>query len=250
MLSGPELSRAVRAAGVEAPPVWLDEVDSTNRVARELAERDAPAWTVVAAGHQTAGRGRLGRTWVDRPGDALMFSVIVRPPPSLTPDRAGLLTLAAGVAGAEACRAVSGRDVGCKWPNDLVDAVGKVGGVLAESRVDRGALAHAVVGVGINLTAPPDVPGAAGLGPVDGGRLLETMLRRLRLLVDAPDDVLDAYRPLCVTIGLPVRATTTDGRVVEGTATGVGADGSLIVDGASSVAFGEVEHLRRDGQPG
>ena len=95
MLSGPELSRAVGAAGIDVPPVWEDEVDSTNRLARELAESGAPAWTVVAAAHQTAGRGRLGRTWVDRPGDALMFSVVVRPPSELTPDRSGLLTLAA-----------------------------------------------------------------------------------------------------------------------------------------------------------
>jgi BirA family biotin operon repressor/biotin-[acetyl-CoA-carboxylase] ligase len=174
--------------------------------------------------------------------------VVVRPPSELTPDRSGLLTLAAGVAGAEACLAASGRDVRCKWPNDLVGDDGKVGGILAESRVDRGALAHAVVGVGINLTPPPDVPGATGLGRVDEGRLLEALLRRLRALVDAPGEVLDAYRPLCATIGLEVRATTTDGRVVEGTATGVADDGSLTLatpDGDASVAFGEVEHLRR-----
>jgi BirA family biotin operon repressor/biotin-[acetyl-CoA-carboxylase] ligase len=248
MLSGPELVRAVRAAGIDVTPLWQDEVDSTNRVAVELAGAGAPGWTVVAAGHQTAGRGRLGRTWEDRPGDALMFSVVLRP--ALSPDRSGLLTLAAGVAGAEACRASSGRDVRCKWPNDLVEDAGKVGGILAESRVDRGTLVHAVVGVGINLARPPDVPEAAGLGPVDPGRLLGSLLRRLRALVDAPGEVLDAYRPLCATIGQDVRATTTDGRVVVGTATGVAEDGSLRVatpDGEASVAFGEVEHLRRDG---
>ena len=79
MLSVTELERAFADLGLEAP-VRFDEVTgSTNATALGMAEAGAPEWTLVAAGHQTAGRGRLGRTWTDRAGAALMFSFVVRP---------------------------------------------------------------------------------------------------------------------------------------------------------------------------
>src|SRR5438093_12004733 len=112
------LRRALAEAGIDAPVHYENVTGSTNTMALALAAGGDPEWTVVAAGHQTGGRGRLGRGWVSEPGGSLLFSFVLRP--SLAPERALLLTLLAGVAMAEACRLVGGAEVACKWPNDLV----------------------------------------------------------------------------------------------------------------------------------
>jgi hypothetical protein len=120
------LRRALRSAGLPDGSVRYEEVTaSTNATALEMARAGAPEWTVVAAAHQYAGRGRLGRTWDSVPGDSLLFSVVLRP--RLPPDRAVLLTLLAGVSMALACRVAGVDDVWCKWPNDLLRGDAKVG---------------------------------------------------------------------------------------------------------------------------
>ena len=96
--------------------VRRNSVTSTQDVARAL-----PIGSVVVAEHQTAGRGRLDRRWESRPGTALLVSFVLRPNP--------VLSLAAGVAAAEAC----GNDVRLKWPNDLLLGGAKVGGILVEA---------------------------------------------------------------------------------------------------------------------
>ncbi len=248
MLTEENLQEAVRGAGIEAPSRFDEVTESTNRTALVMAEEGAPEWTVVAAGHQTAGRGRLGRTWVSRPGAAVQFSVVLRP--ALEPARVGLLALAAGVAGATACRQAGGSDVRCKWPNDLLLGDAKVGGILAEAAVAGMAMRHVVVGVGINLEAPEGVPDAAGIGPADPSGIVGRFLQELRALITgdgAADRILAAYRPACATLGRPVRAITVDGRVVEGVAEAIDDRGNLVVAEylrRSTVGFGEVEHLR------
>lgn len=204
---------------------WYAELDSTNRLAGDLARAGAADGVVVGADHQTAGRGRRGRSWESRPGESLLVSVVLRPPPAL-------VTLAAGVAAAEACEAVAGADVALKWPNDLLLGGAKLGGILAE--LVAGA---AVVGLGINLTWAP--AGAASLGPgVDRHALLGAYLSRL----DAPGDVLARYRDRCATLGRRVRVELPDGPF-EGLATDVDGDGRLLVDGRPITA-GDVVHLR------
>ena len=132
-MTATELEQALALAGVSAPVHWHEVTGSTNALAADLAEAGAPPWTLVGAGHQTAGRGRLGRIWVDRPGGALMTSIVLRP--AIAPDALGLLTLLAGAAWAESARAITGLDVRCKWPNDLLVGEAKAGGVLAASSV-------------------------------------------------------------------------------------------------------------------
>lgn len=206
---------------------WFAEVDSTNRVAAELARDGAADGVVVGADHQTAGRGRRGRTWESRPGSALLVSVVLRPVPPL-------VTLAAGVAAADACRDVAGVDVALKWPNDVLTADGKVGGILSEMVGDA-----AVVGLGLNLAWAPE--GAARLGPaVDRDNLLRAWLAGL----DEPGDVLAHYRALCSTLGRRVRVEGPAGSV-EGVAEDVDGAGRLIVDGRP-VAVGDVVHVRSD----
>jgi len=133
VLSDEAMRRVLGRIGVDSPVRFDDVTASTNATAVEMARSGAPEWTLVAAGHQTAGRGRLGRRWIDEPGRALMFSIVLRP--ELSPGRAGLISLLAGTAMARACVEAAGAAVGCKWPNDLMLGGAKVGGILSESAV-------------------------------------------------------------------------------------------------------------------
>jgi BirA family biotin operon repressor/biotin-[acetyl-CoA-carboxylase] ligase len=209
---------------------WFAEVDSTNRVAAQMARAGAADGLVVGADHQTAGRGRRGRIWESRPGSALLVSVVLRPAPAL-------VTLAAGLAAAEACEAVAAVRTTLKWPNDVQVGGTKVGGILSEL-VDGAA----VVGLGLNLGWAP--PGAACLGPGVGRDAL--LLAYLHALED-PADVLDRYRARCATIGRRVRVDLP-ASTVEGVAEAVDEDGRLVVDGVA-VTAGDVVHLRPP-QPG
>ncbi len=243
------LERALAQAGLVAPVHWHEVTGSTNATAVELAEAGAPEWTLVGAAHQTAGRGRLGRTWVDRPGAALMTSIVLRP--TFAPDALGLLTVSAGAAWAEAASAASGLTVRCKWPNDLLADDGKVGGVLAESSVVGGDVAWVVIGAGVNLERP-QVPGAAALGDVDAGSLLGGFLERFRrsyeLSAEAfADDAIRRWTAVSATIGRRVAAVGPDGRRREGVAVAIDEIGRLVLEtpgGRIAVASDEVEHLR------
>ncbi|OLC22964.1 MAG: biotin--[acetyl-CoA-carboxylase] ligase [Actinobacteria bacterium 13_1_20CM_2_65_11] len=190
----------------EPPVVRLATVTSTQDVARDL-----PIGSVVVADHQTAGRGRLAHRWEAPPGTALLVSFVLNPNP--------LLSLAAGVAAAEAC----GGDVRLKWPNDLLLAGSKVGGILIEATPTK-----AICGIGINLTWAPD--GAAQLDQ-PREQLLERLLRAIeRWSSAAPGEVLSRWRELSDTIGKRVRIQLPD-RVIEGTAGDIDSSGNLLVDG-------------------
>ena len=136
--------------------ISLDTVGSTNDEARRLAQGGAPDGTVVRARRQTAGRGRLGRTWISDPGN-LYFSLVLRPGCPL--DRAGQIGFIVANAVVEAVAAVlpEGTPVGCKWPNDVLVAGRKVSGILLESETGPdGRLAWLIAGVGINIASHPD----------------------------------------------------------------------------------------------
>jgi BirA family biotin operon repressor/biotin-[acetyl-CoA-carboxylase] ligase len=202
---------------VQPKIVRLGSVTSTQDVAREM-----PIGSVVVADHQTAGRGRSSHSWEARPGAALLVSFVLPPNP--------LLSLAAGVAAAEAC----GRGVRLKWPNDLLLDGRKVGGILVEA-----SPAKAICGIGINLRWAPE--GAAQLDePRD--KLLERLRPAMERWSTAPaDQVLARWRKLSDTIGKRVRVELPD-RMVEGIAQDIDASGSLVVDGAP-VSAGNVTVL-------
>jgi BirA family biotin operon repressor/biotin-[acetyl-CoA-carboxylase] ligase len=245
VLNEQALRRAATAAGVSAPVRWDDVTTSTNATAWELATAGAPAWTLVGAGHQTGGRGRGGRSWVDRPGGAVLCSVVLRP--HVSPDRVALVALAVGAAMAEAASTIAGREVRCKWPNDLLVDGAKIGGVLCESELAGDRVRHVVAGVGVNLQAPEGVDGAAGLGAVDAEALLSAFLIRLRELVEgAPERIVERWRAVTDTLGRSVEATTVGGDAVRGVAADVADDGALLIDSDGAltrVAFGDVRHL-------
>jgi BirA family biotin operon repressor/biotin-[acetyl-CoA-carboxylase] ligase len=200
-----------------AKVIRLDSVASTQDVARDM-----PIGSVVIAGHQTAGRGRLEHRWEAAPGTALLVSFVLEPNP--------LLSLAAGVAAAEAC----GQGVRLKWPNDLLLGGRKVGGILVEATAFK-----AVCGIGINLTSAPE--GAAMLNQ-PAGTLTKRLIPAVARWSSAPrEDVLARWRELSDTLGRRVRLTLPD-RSFEGIAQDVNDKGELIVDGHTFSA-GSLIHL-------
>ncbi len=251
------------------------DVDSTNRVAIDLARSGAPEGLVVVADHQTAGRGRRGRSWEEPPGSSLLVSVLLRPPP--VAELLGLATMACALAAADACTDVAEFEPGLKWPNDLVVGERKLAGVLAERVAGAGgAPAAVVVGLGLNVGWGDLAPIAlreravtaeevAGR-PVDRGTLLGAYLARLDIrlfwranrpgfppdsharTVEEPEvaAVLRDYRRRCVTLGRALHLELPGGRSCDGIATGVDDDGSLLVASGGSirrVTAGEVVHV-------
>ncbi len=196
----------------------LGRVDST-----QLAAAGLPLGSVVVADHQTAGRGRHGRSWEATSGSGLFVTFVLPHSP--------LVVFAAGVAAAEAC----GGEVLLKWPNDLVLHDRKLGGILAEIRDER-----ALVGIGINLSWAP--PGAARLGS-DRDLLLERLMPLIALWTEAePEAVIERWRELSWTLGQQVRVEL-GGEVFEGLAEDVDDDGALLVGGRRVIA-GDVTRVR------
>ncbi len=231
--------------------VCFDEIDSTNAEALRLAAAGEPEGTVVVADAQSAGRGRLGRSWWSERGNALLASWLVRP--SLSLERWPLLTLVAGVAAARSTTAAAGVHVRLKWPNDLMIDGLKTGGILTEAD-GKGAL---VVGLGVNVRQeqfPDEIRVTATSLIAAGGRaaarawLLTATLSAFGARMGEPEAVLGEYRELCDTIGRPVRVERSDGEPIEGTALDVADSGALIVrtpEGDVPVPAGDVVHLRR-----
>ena len=131
--------------------VVLETTGSTNDDARRLAQEGAPEGTVVLARSQTAGRGRLGRSWHSPEGSGLYLSILLRPVEPL--DRIGRYSIVLALAALSACRAAGAEAARIKWPNDVLVERRKVAGVLAELRSGIGG-AELVAGFGINLGPP------------------------------------------------------------------------------------------------
>jgi BirA family biotin operon repressor/biotin-[acetyl-CoA-carboxylase] ligase len=123
--------------------------ESTNTAALNLAQKGAEHGTVVVAEEQTAGRGRLGRTWYSEKSSGIYVSVILRPP--FSPTAAPILTLMAGVATQHALNTATGLSVDIRWPNDLLVKGKKVAGILTEMNAELGRLHAVVLGIGINV---------------------------------------------------------------------------------------------------
>ena len=236
---------------------WRPETGSTNADAAVLAEGGAPEGVVVLADQQTAGRGRLGRSWSSPPGAGIYASVVLRPDPPV----ARLLSIAAGVAIAEAIEEVSGLNPALKWPNDVYLAGGgahpprKVAGILAEGGLS-GSRSWVVVGFGINVlpaALPPQLTRATSIETelgraVDRGELFAACLVRLA----ARYGDLKAGRRASVLAAWRTRAASTLGRRVEwddggavasGVVAGIDEDGGLVVSttaGTARIVSGEV----------
>ncbi|MGQ0433548.1 MAG: biotin--[acetyl-CoA-carboxylase] ligase [Microthrixaceae bacterium] len=246
---------------------WVADTGSTNVDVMELARQGEPEGVVLVADHQSAGRGRAGRTWTAPAEASLLFSVLLRPPAPVV----DLCTMAIGVAAAEAVEAVAGFGPRLKWPNDLVwpgDGSAddrKLAGILAEADWPAGSTAGArvvvVVGVGINVAWPTELPeGLADIAvacnhitstPVDREDLLIAVLQNLdrhytALLDGGRDGLLTEWRARSATLGRRVRVDL-GGEEVVGEATDITGNGHLVVTtahGTREVVAGDVVHLR------
>lgn len=222
----------------------FESIDSTNTYLLGEARAGAAEGVVAVADHQTAGRGRLGRTWTAPPGSALLVSVLLRPV-DLHSDRRHLITAAVALAAARACRAVAAISPLIKWPNDLLAGDRKLAGILAEAERDA-----VVVGMGMNVaSAPPEGVALEALAgrPVDRGDLLVALLEGLEELYRDLPAVVDLYREACSTIGRQVRVELPSGPLV-GQAQGVDDRGHLVVRTPAGevvvVSAGDVVHVR------
>ena len=244
-LDRPPLRERALAAALE-PDGWrlevLPAVGSTNEVVAARARGGEPAGLVVVTEHQTAGRGRLDRTWVAPARAGLTLSVLLRP--DLPLERWPWLPLWAGVAVARTLREQTGVDAVLKWPNDVLVGGRKLCGLLAEVPVEG----VVVLGIGLNVTTRqaelprPDATSLAleGATTTDRDTLLRALLRSLRdVLAEAAPD---GYRALCSTVGGAVRIDLPGGATVTGTAEAVDGTGRLVVDGRAYAA-GDVVHL-------
>lgn len=228
-------------------------VDSTNTVCRTLARQGKPDGTAVIAARQTAGRGRLGRSFESPEDLGLYLSMLWRPivaSEGLLP-----LTAMAAASAAMALRRVTGADILIKWPNDLVLHGKKLAGLLTEGALSAdGRVEHVVLGIGVNLRQQPSnfSPEVAEIAtslaaegyPVDTAVLETALMDALRQSfrhLCAPETYLDEYRQLCLTLGKSVRILQTGQQV---TALDIDPQYGLVVrheDGETEILrFGEV----------
>lgn len=184
----PDLSAISQALGGYACYFDVDLLpacDSTNARLLARAEAGSPSGTVVVAATQTAGRGRRGRAWFSTPGDSLTFSLLWRFAPGTAP--AGL-SLAVGLAVAQAIEKLGAGRTALKWPNDILLGGKKLAGILIE--LQPGAPYVAVIGIGLNLRLPAGLPPevraeAAALDvPLDENVLLAALLVELRVVLE------------------------------------------------------------------
>lgn len=233
------------------------EVDSTNRYLLDRARAGAPEGLVAVADAQTAGRGRLGRTWTAPPRGSLLVSVLLRP--SLPRTDWHLVTSTAALAATHATRALTGGSVvpRLKWPNDLVVETGKLAGLLAESDGDA-----VVMGMGLNVdwpAVPPELEGIATALNLAGATQIPTLDELLvawlrswhgwLTIAEAPagpQRIRAAVERNSATLRRRVRVELANETFV-GEAVAIDDHGHLVVDSDGhrrAIAAGDVVHLR------
>lgn len=254
-------STALQAALLGSDSLWsqvkvASTSPSTNADAAAAATAGAPDGSVFTADVQTAGRGRLDRTWQSPPGSGIAVSVVLRPD-QVPPARWVWLPLLCGLAVDAALRDL-GVDTALKWPNDVLVADRKIAGILLE-RVETPVGPAAIAGIGVNVSMTRDelpVPTATslvleGATSVDRTVVLRAILRSLGPLYrawtategDPEAGIRDSYLRRCMTLGSPVRVSMPDGNDLVGTADSIDEHGRLVVDG-SAVSAGDVTHVR------
>lgn len=215
----------------------LEETDSTNRRLRKVAERGAPEGSVLFALHQTAGKGRMGRSFFSPAGSGLYFSILLRPQAMADGMK---ITAAAGVAVAEAVQEVLGIDLSIKWVNDLYLGNKKVCGILAESAMDgKGGFDYCILGIGLNVFEPQHWEDA--LDQIAGALLPETRENVMESLAAAILDrffdwypklsdpqLMDAYRSRSFLQGKRVTAVRGESRTV-GVVQDISDEGELLL---------------------
>lgn len=233
---------------------WFREVASTNTLAKEMAGQGAPHGTVLIAGSQTGGRGRMGRSFASAGGKGIYMSVILRP--MCAAEALMHLTCAVAVSICDAVEEICGVRPSVKWINDLVLGKKKLGGILTELSIHQGAVQYAVVGVGLNCTQKTedfpeeirdiaqslqDYTGQAVDIPRLAGAMVNALWEMDKNLLSR--DFMAAYKKDCITLGKEISVVKADKRSY-GKAVDLDAQGGLLVqypDGTKeTVQSGEV----------
>lgn len=245
-----EIARDLGTSVVAREVQFFDTIDSTNNHAKKMAAEGCADGMTVIAGHQTSGRGRLGRDWASPPDKGVYITVVLRP--DIAPAQTQVLTLAAAVAAVEAISESVGIHSGIKWPNDIVIDGKKVCGILLEMNSEADRVNYVVIGIGINFSqSAQDFPEEfryraislkmAAESQKQGNSqalsklsLIRSVLRELDktyllVLNDRQEELLDLWRKYSVTIGKEVRFTLRDVEYT-GIAVDITADGRLTVD--------------------
>lgn len=233
--------------------VHLNTTNSTNVVARQMAERGIEEGTVVIAENQTRGKGRMGRSWTTRPG-GLWMSVVLKP--GIDPMHASSITLLAAVSVTKALRG-AGLDAVIKWPNDVLVNGKKICGILTEMSAETDVVNFIILGIGVNVNNEMPLETAttmkAELGrDVDRVKFTQSLLEVLEedyltFKEEGFIPILWSWRRYSDTLGRLVEVTYQD-EVIRGTAQDVDEDGSLLVktgDGSiRKIVSGDCKHLR------
>ena len=220
-----------------------DLLGSTNTLAKEMAAAGAPHGTAILADRQSAGRGRLGRSFHSPGGTGVYLSVILRP--QCHPEQLMHLTCATAVAMCNAVSACVGFRPGIKWTNDLVYRQRKLAGILTELSIDpvTGCVDYAIIGVGINCNQsledfPEELRSFAGSlsmfseSPVNrnavAAKMLQALLNMDTRLLTEKSAIMDAYAQNCITVGRDISLVRSD-TVRHGHAIGITPEGALLV---------------------
>jgi BirA family biotin operon repressor/biotin-[acetyl-CoA-carboxylase] ligase len=246
--SSPDSLHPWEFPGREDRMVYLPEATSTMDFAKDLARKDCPAFTVVVAGRQTQGRGRLRRVWGSEEG-GLYFTVVLRPRlPVLWSSRVNFL-VALTLAGV--LREDYGVDAGLKWPNDILVQGRKLSGLLSEMESEGDQVRFLNVGIGLNVNnRPPRLePPAVSLQELLGRRasrrdILARFLDELEQAMDTEpwDTVMERWKARSVSLNRPVRIVTARDDL-SGTAVDVDENGALLLKQADgtmmTVVYGD-----------
>jgi BirA family biotin operon repressor/biotin-[acetyl-CoA-carboxylase] ligase len=249
-LSAEAIARARRTERLGQPAIFFECVGSTNAVACQQAATGAAEGLLVVADEQTAGRGRMGRSWWAPKGAGLLFSLLLRP--VIPAARAGQLSMCLGLGTAEGIESVTGLRPALKWPNDLLLGGRKLGGMLSELGVAENRVEYVVLGLGVNVNGVPTDLAATSISlsavldrAVDRVELLAEILAHFeawyeRLLPSAAeagsrklgvsDPIHTAWAARLDTLGRDVTVTTAAGQR-RGKAVGVSPEGALLLQG-------------------
>jgi BirA family biotin operon repressor/biotin-[acetyl-CoA-carboxylase] ligase len=230
---------------------YFSTVSSTMDIARQKARNECPDFTVVIAGHQDQGRGRLNRSWHSAEG-GLYLTIVLRP--TISPVLSPRLGFAASLALVQTLRSLYGIDAMVKWPNDILVAERKVSGMLAEMEAETDRIKFINIGLGINVNNDPTPvePSAISLRELLGRsisrkKLLAEFLDRLERQVNPRhlETVLQKWKQYSNTIGRHVKIITHN-ETSEGTAVDVDDNGALILqlaDGSyKKIIYGDCFH--------
>ena len=233
--------------------LYYPEVSSTMDTAKDLARKNCPDFTVVVAGRQTRGRGRLRRQWLSDDG-GLYFTMVLRPEiPLLLSSRVNFL---ASLTLARLLRELFHIDAAVKWPNDILVDGRKISGMLSELEAETDRLLFINIGMGINVNNDPsDVePGASSLKKITGREISKKMLLA-RFLVEFEkslkkvefENVISEWKKYTVTLNRRVKIVTHR-EVSEGLAVDVEQDGALVLELADGsrkkIIYGDCFHQR------